>query len=177
MPDLVMTITKSDSNERMQCIDEKHFSCQDSQDSRSFSVWRIWKRDAGQYICTYNVIQTISQFYRMSFLRKNMSYKMFENHCCRNSIVARLWRHLFVRVVLSRVKFMFSCPVIFLSQQTQLWLLYWQSRVFVLLNMSGLSGARLEVLTQGALTPRPNQMAIDGIATQILDSNTNFEWF
>lgn len=49
------------------------------------------------------------------------------------------------------------------------------SRVFVLLNMSNLSGARLEVLTQGALTPRPNQMAIDGIATQILDSITNFE--
>ena len=65
--------------------------------------------------------------YKMSFLRKNMSYKMFENHCCRNSIVTWLWRHLFVRVVLSRVKFMFSCPVIFLSQQTQLWLLYWQN--------------------------------------------------
>ena len=128
----------------------------------------------------YLYIQCNSNYfalYKMFFLRKNMSYKMFENHCCRNSIVARLWRHLFVRVVLSRVKFMFSCPVIFLSQQTQLWLLYWQSRVFVLLNMSGLSGARLEVLTQGALTPRPNQMAIDGIATQILDSNTNFEWF
>ena len=126
------------------------------------------------YLC----IQCNSNYftlYKMSFLRKNMSYKMFENHCCRNSIVTWLWRHLFVRVVLSRVKFMFSCPVIFLSQQTQLWLLYWQSRVFVLLNMSGLSGARLEVLTQGALTPRPNQMAIDGIATQILDSITNFE--
>ena len=133
----------------------------------------------------YLYIQCNSNYfalYKMFFLRKNMSYKMFENHCCRNSIVARLWRHLFVRVVLSRVKFMFSCPVIFLSQQTQLWL--WNidkmvrnctSRVFVLLNMSNLSGARLEVLTQGALTPRPNQMAIDGIATQILDSNTYFE--
>ena len=78
------------------------------------------------YLC----IQCNSNYftlYKMSFLRKNMSYKMFENHCCRNSIVTWLWRHLFVRVVLSRVKFMFSCPVIFLSQQTQLWLLYWQN--------------------------------------------------
>ena len=84
----------------------------------------------GTLVNIYFYIQCNSNYftlYKMSFLRKNMSYKMFENHCCRNSIVTWLWRHLFVRVVLSRVKFMFSCPIIFLSQQTQLWLLYWQN--------------------------------------------------